>query len=125
MKTSQKAPANIDKYIEGFSPRVQDLLQTIRRTLRKAAPDAEEVISYRMPAFRLNGILVYFAAFKSHIGFYPTANAIRHFRKELAGYEGAKGTVRFPLDEPLPLGLIRKIVKFRVAENMKKQKTRR
>ena len=97
-------------------------MKKLRQTIRKAAPEAEEVISYQMPAYKLQGMLVYFAAYKNHIGFYPTGSGIFAFKKELSIYECSKGTVRFPLDKPLPLGLIGKIVKFRVKENLEKKK---
>src|SRR6185436_9225301 len=97
-------PRNIDEYIAPFPPDVQEKLEQIRAVIKKAAPDAEETISYKMPAFVLQGNLVYFAAFKKHIGFYPRTTAIRKFRKELAAYAGASGSVRFPLDNPLPMG---------------------
>lgn len=96
----------------------------MRQTIRQAAPKAEEVISYQMPAFKFYGMLVYFAGFNNHIGFYPTTSAINKFKKELSAYAGAKGTVRFPLDEPLPLKLVERIVKFRVKENAAKAKLR-
>ncbi|MEY2529015.1 MAG: hypothetical protein QOJ05_1105 [Verrucomicrobiota bacterium] len=114
-----KGPRNIDEYIAGFPAEIRERLEKIRATIRKAAPNAEETISYRMPTFRLNGVLVYFAAFKKHIGFYPRNTALRKFRKELTPYAGAKCTVRFPFDKPIPTGLISKIVKFRVRENSK------
>ena len=116
---------SIDEYIESFPTEVQDVLEKLRQTIRTAAPEAEETISYRIPAFRLNGSLVYFAAFKNHIGFYPTSSGIRAFKKELSQYSGSKGTVRFPLGKPLPLTLISKIVKFRVAENLRKTRRSR
>ena len=116
---------SIDEYIESFPSEVQDVLQKLRQTIRKAAPEAEETISYRIPAFRLNGYLVYFAAFKNHIGFYPTSSGIRAFKKELSQYSVSKGTVRFPVGKPLPLTLISKIVKFRVAENLRKTRRSR
>lgn len=119
MKTDP-SPKTIDEYIAGFPPDVQVILEKMRETIRKAAPGAEEKISYQIPAFALKGNLVYFAAFKNHIGFYPTSSGTQAFKKELSIYEGSKGTVRFPKDKPLPLTLIRKIVKFRVAENIKK-----
>ena len=97
------------------------MLEDLRQTIRKAAPKAEEVISYQMPAFKFHGMLVYFAGFKNHIGFYPTSSAIKAFNKELSAYAGAKGTVRFPLDKPIPVGLITKIVKHRVKENLAKE----
>jgi len=124
MKTNQTAPENIDEYIGGFPKEIREILQKIRITIRKAAPQAEEVISYRMPAFRQNGNLVYFAAFKKHFGFFPTSSGIRAFKRELSDYEGSKGSVQFPFDQPVPFGLISKIVKFRVKENLKKTETK-
>ena len=115
----------IDEYIAGFPEDIQAILQKIRTTIRKAAPDAEEAIKYQIPTFTLNGNLVHFAAFKNHIGFYPTPSATGKFSKELSKYEGAKGSVRFPLDQPIPYALIRDIVKFRVAENASKAKARK
>jgi uncharacterized protein YdhG (YjbR/CyaY superfamily) len=120
MKSIQKAPQNIDEYIADFPPDTQKILQKIRLTVRKAAPQAEETIKYRMPTFTLNGNLVHFAAFKNHIGFYPTPTGTKEFQKELSVYKGAKGSVQFPLDQPIPFGLISKIVKFRVKENLAK-----
>ena len=96
------------------------MLEDLRRTIRAAAPRAEEKISYRMPAFYLQGNLVYFAVFKNHIGFYPTSSGVEAFARELASYDVSKGTVRFPLDRPLPLKLIARIVRFRAAENLKR-----
>jgi uncharacterized protein YdhG (YjbR/CyaY superfamily) len=114
-------PRNIDTYIAGFPPAIQTLLQAIRATIRQAAPEAEETISYQMPTFRLHGSnLVHFAAFKQHIGFYPAPTGIEHFKEELAAYKGAKGSVQFPLTKPIPFELIRKIVEFRVAEALQK-----
>jgi uncharacterized protein YdhG (YjbR/CyaY superfamily) len=122
---SEKAGFNsIDEYIATFPQEVQKILEEIRTTIKAAAPDAEEKISYQMPTFFLKGNLVHFAAFKNHIGFYPAPRGIEKFKKELAVYEGAKGSVRFPLDRPMPLKLIGKIVKFRVAENLKKAETK-
>ena len=118
MRTDQTAPKNIDEYIDGFQKDVQEMLEKIRMTIRKAAPDAEETIKYQMPTFILNGNLVHFAAFKKHIGFYPAPSGIEKFKDELSVYEGAKGSVRFPSDKPVPLDLISKIVKFRVEENL-------
>jgi len=115
----------IDKYISGFPEDVQIMLGEIRTTIRQAAPDAAETIKYAMPTFVLNGNLVHFAAFKNHIGFYPVPSGIEAFKKELSVYKGAKGSVQFPLDKPMPLGLISKIVKFRVNENLQKVKTRK
>jgi uncharacterized protein YdhG (YjbR/CyaY superfamily) len=120
MKTDQSAPKTIDEYIADFPPDVQAILQKIRLTIRKAAPDAKETISYQMPTFTLNGNLVHFAAFKTHIGFYPVPTGIAQFKTELAAYKQGKGSVQFPLDQPIPYGLISKIVKFRVKENLAK-----
>lgn len=118
MNTDQTAPTNIDEYIAGSPPDVQEILEKIRLTIRKAAPDAEETIKYQIPTFTLKGNLVHFAAFKKHIGFYPTPTGIEKFKNELSVYEGAKGSVKFPLDKPIPFALIDKIVKFRVKENL-------
>ena len=125
MKTEQTAPKDIDEYIAGFPHDDQGILEKIRATIRKAAPDAEEAISYRMPTFVLKGTLVHFAAFKQHIGFYPTPTGIEKFQDELSVYEGAKGSVRFPLEKPIPFGLISKIVKFRAKENLERAEARR
>ena len=125
MRTNQTAPKNIDEYIAGFSNDVQDILQKIRMTIRKAAPEAEEAIKYQVPTFTLKGNLVHFAAFKKHIGFYPTPTGIEKFQKELSVYESAKGSVRFPLDKPIPYDLISKILKFRVKENLERAETER
>jgi uncharacterized protein YdhG (YjbR/CyaY superfamily) len=122
MKTDQKAPQSIDEYIAGFPPDLQEILEKIRLTIRQAAPKAEEAIKYQIPTFTLNGNLVHFAAFKKHIGFYPTPTGTEKFKKELAAYESAKGSIKFPLDRPIPFGLISKIVKFRVKENLAKTK---
>jgi uncharacterized protein YdhG (YjbR/CyaY superfamily) len=108
---------NIDHYIAEFPDETRELLEQLRATIRNAAPEAEEVISYRMPAYKYRGMLVYFAAYKNHIGFYPGASGIEAFKKELSGYKGAKGSVQFPLDKPLPLELVTEIVKFRIIEN--------
>jgi uncharacterized protein YdhG (YjbR/CyaY superfamily) len=110
----------IDDYIATFPKEIQKKLQEMRATIKETAPDAEEKISYQMPTFYLKGNLVHFAAFKNHIGFYPVPTGIEKFKKELSAYKTSKGAVQFPLDKPLPVDLIRKIVKFRVAENMKK-----
>ena len=118
MKTDQRTPQTIDEYIAGFPPEIQVILEKVRTTIRKAAPGAEETIKYHMPTFTLQGNLVHFAAFKKHIGFYPVPTGIEKFKKELAVYEGGKGSVRFPLDQPIPYGLISRIVKLRVQENL-------
>ena len=120
VRTDQTAPKNIDEYIAGFPHEIQEILEKIRMTIREAAPDAEEAIKYQMPTFTLKGNLVHFAAFKKHIGFYPTPTGTEEFRKELSVYEGAKGSVRFPLDKPIPFDLISEIVKFRVKENLER-----
>jgi uncharacterized protein YdhG (YjbR/CyaY superfamily) len=120
MQSKQSAPATIDEYIAGFPPEVQSLMRKLRATIRKAAPRAEEKISYQIPTFYLQGQLVYFGGFKKHIGFYPGAAAIAKFKKELSAYKGAKGSVQFPFTEPMPLDLIDKIVKFRVKQNLAK-----
>lgn len=124
MKAIPTAPRDMDEYIAGFPPELQEMLGKIRETIRKAAPDAEETISYQMPAFILKGNLVYFAAFKKHIGLYPRTTAIAKFKNELSAYKSAKGSVQFPLDKPMPLGLISKIVKFRVKENLERAETK-
>lgn len=110
----------IDEYIADFPEGIRNILTSMRKTIRTAAPDAEEKISYQMPTFWLNGNLVHFAAFKNHIGFYPAPHGIQAFKKELSRYECSKGAIRFPIDKPLPLELIRKIVQFRVSENVQK-----
>ena len=120
MKTDRTAPKDIDDYIAGFPSDVQEILEDIRMTIRKAAPNAEETIKYQMPTFTLKGNLVHFAAYKKHIGFYPAPRGIEKFKDELSVYDGAKGSVRFPLDRPIPFDLISKIVKFRVKMNLEK-----
>jgi uncharacterized protein YdhG (YjbR/CyaY superfamily) len=111
---------DVDTYIEGFPGETRKLLEQLRTTIKRAAPDAKEVISYQMPAYKLQGMLVYFAAYAKHIGFYPASSGIAAFKKELSVYKGAKGSVQFPLDEPLPLELVAEIVAFKVKENVKK-----
>ena len=123
--TDRSAAATIDEYIATFPPGVQSILRKIRSTIRKAAPQAEERISYRMPAFAQDGILVYFAAFKKHIGIYPPVRGGEKLSKELARYRGEKGNLKFPLDEPIPYGLIARVVKFRVKERVKRERSRR
>lgn len=122
MSEAQNGEASVDAYIREFPPEVQEKLEAMRLTIREAAPDAVEIISYQMPTLYLNGNLVHFAAFKHHIGFYPAPSGIEAFREELAAYKGAKGSVQFPMDEPLPLELVRRIVVFRVEENLAKKK---
>ena len=106
MRTKQTPPKTIDDYIASFPAEVQEILEKIRSTIRKAAPDAEETINYGIPTFTLNGNLVHFAGFKNHVGFYPTPSGIEKFKEELSAYEGAKGSVQFPLDKRMPFGLI-------------------
>lgn len=118
MKANSTELDAIDEYIAGFPPDVQKILEKVRATIRKAAPDAGEAMKYRIPTFTMNGNLVHFAAFKNHIGFYPGPSGIEAFDEELSAYENAKGSVRFPLDKPIPYGLITKIVKFRVKESL-------
>jgi uncharacterized protein YdhG (YjbR/CyaY superfamily) len=115
---------SIDEYILQFSPEVQEILKNLRKVIREAAPEAVEKISYQMPAFALHGNLVYFAAFKNHIGFYPTASGVAAFKNELSIYKGGKGSVQFPIEKPLPYELISKIVKFKVAENIKQAESK-
>ena len=125
MRDDQPAAKNIDDYIAGFPLDVQKILHKVRATTKRAAPQADETISYQMPTFKLEGNLVHFAAFKNHIGLYPTPSGTERFRKELSSYETGKGSIRFPLDKPIPYDLIAKIVKFRVRENLEKAAARR
>ena len=113
-------PNDINEYIAAFSPEVQQLLEKVRVTIQKAAPEAKEAISYGMPTFKLNGNLVHFAAFTNHIGFYALPSGNVAFQKELTPYKTGKGSIQFPIDKPLPLDLITKIVKFRIIENTEK-----
>lgn len=115
---------DIDSYIGSFPASTQKILEQLRMTVRKAAPDAKETINYGIPTFTLNVNLVHFAAFQNHIGFYPTPSGIETFKKELSVYEGAKGSVKFPIDKPLPLDLIFRIVEFRVGESLEKAKSK-
>ena len=117
MPTGRPTPKNIDEYIASFSPETRAILEKIRLTIRNAAPGAQEVISYKIPAFRLNRILVYFAAFKNHIGLYPPVRGDAKLVKAASTYAGEKGNLQFPLDHPIPYGLIERIVKFRVKQN--------
>ena len=120
MKTRRAVAQSIDEYIAGFPNEVQGILQRIRKTIKKAAPDAEETINYQIPTFTLKGNLVHFAAYAKHVGFYPTPTGIEKFKNELSAYEGAKGSVKFPLDKAIPFDLITKIVRFRVKENLER-----
>ena len=124
MDTAKKKFQTIDEYIAAFPQEIQDILQELRVTIQQAAPEATEKISYQMPTFFLKGNLVHFAAYKNHIGFYPAPSGIEAFKAELSSYKGAKGSVQFPINEPLPLELISRITKFRVAENMAKAKAK-
>jgi uncharacterized protein YdhG (YjbR/CyaY superfamily) len=119
MEESKTKYKTIDEYILQFQPEVQKILQTLRKVIKEAAPNAEEKMSWQMPTFALHGNLVHFAAHKNHIGFYPAPSGIEAFKDELAEYKGAKGSVQFPIKKPMPYELISKIVEFRVAENVK------
>ncbi|WP_374173485.1 iron chaperone [Flavobacterium tructae] len=119
-----KKPENIDEYIGSFPNNVQEVLERIRMTVQNAAPYAKEKISYSMPAFEQNGIVVYFAAFKNHIGLYALPSGHDAFKEELSKYKSGKGSVQFPLNQPIPYDLITEIVKFRVKENLEKTKTK-
>lgn len=115
---------SIDEYIATFPSDTQTILEKIRQTIKSVAPDATETISYKIPTFKLNGkYLIYFAGFKKHVSLYPAPRSVAAFKKELLAYKGEKGTVQFPIDKPLPLSLIKKIVKFRVNENEEKNKS--
>jgi uncharacterized protein YdhG (YjbR/CyaY superfamily) len=113
-----KKAINVEEYISGFPGDIQKYLSEMRSVIKETVPEAEETISYSMPAYKLNGVLVYFAAFKNHIGFYPTSSAIKEFKNELTAYKSARGSIQFPLGNPLPLDLVAKIVRFRKEENM-------
>jgi uncharacterized protein YdhG (YjbR/CyaY superfamily) len=121
---SARTSTDIDDYITGFPPKIRAMLQKVRATIRKAAPGAAEKISYRIPTFTLRGNLVHFAAFKNHIGFFPTSTGIARFKKELASYKTAKGSAQFPFERPIPFALITRIVKFRVKENLQRAKAK-
>jgi len=120
----RKKFGTMDEYISSFPEEVQVVLNEMRKTIREAAPGAKEAISYGIPTFKLNGNLVHFAAYRNHIGFYPTPSGIDAFRKEISRYQHSKGTVQFPINEPIPLDLIRRIVRFRVEENTKGKKNK-
>ncbi len=121
MATSKKDLNEIDQYIASFPSDVQEKLESMRETIRKAAPDAEELVSYGIATFKLNGNLVHFGGFKNHVGFYPAPSGIKEFQKELSVFKGGKGSVQFPHDKPLPLALVTKITKFRVKEYLNKK----
>ena len=116
---------NVDEYLEAFPAGIQAIMEKLRQIIKTAAPKAEEVISYQMPAYKYHGMLVYFAGWKNHIGFYPTSSGTNAFKKELSVYKGAKGSVQFPLDKAIPFSLISKIVKFRVKKNEAKAKAKK
>lgn len=118
MNSYTAGSSSVDAYIATFPKETQERLEAIRATIRAAAPDAEEKISYQMPTFALNGNLVHFAAQRAYIGFYPTSSGVEKFKQELTAYAGTKGSIHFPFDQPLPMELISKIVCFRVAENL-------
>jgi uncharacterized protein YdhG (YjbR/CyaY superfamily) len=121
----QPKPENIDQYIANFPAETQKLLQKVRETIHQAAPEAKEVISYGMPAFKLHTVLVYFAGYTNHIGFYPTSTGIEAFKNEFANYKWSKGAVQFPLDKPLPLELITRITKFKAEKDLEKVKKKK
>lgn len=125
MDARNSIPRDVDDYISAFPSDVRDLLERMRSTIRKAAPNAEEKISYGIPTFELKGNLVHFAAFKRHIGFFPGASGVAKFKQELSAYKGAKGSVQFPFGKPIPLGLVSRIVKFRVKENLQRFEAKR
>jgi uncharacterized protein YdhG (YjbR/CyaY superfamily) len=121
MATLRKKFRTIDEYINIFPKNVQEILESLRKVIRESAPEAEETISYAIPTFKLNGKnLVHFAAYKKHIGFYPTSSGIEAFKKELSHYKTSRGTVQFPIDKPIPYNLVKKIVRYRVKENLMK-----
>ena len=117
---TRSTASSIDEYIAGFPPETRKMLKELRALIRASAPDATETISYAIPTFDLNGHLVHFAGYKQHIGFYPTGRGVEAFKEELKPYKGGRGSVQFPLGQPLPTGLIRRIVEYRVAENIGK-----
>ena len=121
MQANSKVAGNIDEYIEQFPANVQVILQKLRAAIKKTAPAAEELISYQMPAFKYHGMLVYFAGYKNHIGFYPTSSPMKVFKDRLTNYKTSKGGIQFPINEAIPLTLVKDIVKFRIKENMEKE----
>ena len=124
MRANSKLAGNIDEYIEQFPANIQAILQKLRATIKKTAPAAEELISYQMPAFKYHGPLVYFAGYKNHIGFYPTSSPMKFFKDRLANYKTSKGAIQFPINEAMPLALVKDIVKFRIRENLEKENTK-
>jgi len=125
MATSRASSATIDEYISRLTPEVQEILQKIRLTIRGAAPDAEEAISYQIPAFKLHGVLLYFGAFKNHIGLYPPIRGDAELMKAIAPYAGEKGNLQFPLDRPIPYDLIERITRLQVERNLAKAAAKR
>jgi uncharacterized protein YdhG (YjbR/CyaY superfamily) len=125
MKAKTEVVKNVDEYIAGFEYGIQERLEQLRQVIKKAAPAAEELISYQMPAYKYHGVLVYFAGYKNHIGFYATPNGHEAFKKELAVYKAGKGSVQFPHEQSLPLALISRIVKFRIKENLEREKAKK
>jgi uncharacterized protein YdhG (YjbR/CyaY superfamily) len=123
--SSKQKFETIDGYIKTFPKEIQKILETVRQAIKKAAPEAEEAISYQMPTFKLNGNLVHFASFKNHIGFYPTPSGTEIFKKEISVYRSGKGSIQFPIDKPMPLSLIKKIVKYRIKENSNRIKKKK
>ncbi|MBI1342830.1 MAG: hypothetical protein GC171_07850 [Terrimonas sp.] len=124
-KNTSTGTDGVTEYIAQFPPPVRSKLEQIRKTIRQTDPGMEETISYGMPAYKLQGILVYFAGYKNHIGFYPTGSGINAFKDEIQAYKWSKGTVQFPIDQPLPLALIKKIVTYRISENKRLSKRER
>jgi uncharacterized protein YdhG (YjbR/CyaY superfamily) len=125
MAATRRHFKTMDEYINAFPKDVQRIMTELRQTIREAAPEAEETINYQIPTFTLNGNLVHFAAFENHIGFYPTPSGMEAFKNELSGYKGAKGSVQFPIDRPLPLSLIHRIVEYRVKENLERRQKKK
>jgi len=125
MKAASIKFKTVDEYLSAFPASTKKILQEVRKTIKQAAPNAEELISYNIPAFKLNGMLVFYAAYEKHIGFYPTSSGIKVFQDELTNYKTSKGAIQFPIDEPIPRGLITKIVRYRVKENLEKEKTKK
>lgn len=125
MKTKQKEPKTIDEYIADFPKDVQTILKMIRTNIRKAAPEAVEGISYQMPVFKWNGVLIYFAAFKEHIGLYPPARGNAKFMRKISAYTGPKGNLRLPLDKPIPYTLISEVVKVRMEQNLERAEAKK
>lgn len=120
MGKSKVIPATVDEYIAAFPADIKKRMQQLRKVIKAGAPEAEELISYQMPGYKYLGMLVYFAGYKNHIGFYPGAGGVLEYYKELSSYKSAKGSVRFPHDKPIPLDVISRIVKFRVKQNEEK-----